>query len=110
MRAAGTEYDLPNPYLLQDLLTQAIFRSRRTHEPVALLVMDLNGFKAINDSLGHFAGDCVLQQVAGRLSAVMRESDTIARLGGDEFAFVLPRTDGEGAMTAARKLLRSLKE
>src|SRR3989475_3503260 len=94
--------DLPNRYLLQDRLKQAISSARRVHEPVALLVMDLNGFKAINDSLGHFAGDCVLQQVAGRLSAVMRESDTIARLGGDEFAFVLPRTDGEGATTAAR--------
>src|SRR5262249_16113376 len=87
--------DLPNRYLLQDRLEQAIFRPRRTHEPVALLVMDLNGFKAINDSLGHYVGDRVLQQVAARLSAVMRESDTIARLGGDEFAFVLPRTDGE---------------
>src|SRR5881296_459816 len=102
--------DLPNRYLLQDRLKQAISSARRVHEPVALLVMDLNGFKAINDSLGHYVGDCVLQQVAARLSAVMRESDTIARLGGDEFAFVLPRTDGEGAITASRKFLRSLRE
>ena len=102
--------DLPNRYLLQDRLKQAISSARRVHEPVALLVMDLNGFKAINDSLGHYVGDCVLQQVAARLSRVMRESDTIARLGGDEFAFVLPRTDGEGATAVARKFLRSLKE
>ena len=72
--------------------------------------MDLNGFKAINDSLGHHAGDCVLQRVAARLSGVIREADTLARLGGDEFAFILPRTDGEGGMVAARKFLHSLKE
>ena len=102
--------DLPNRYLLQDRLKQAIFSARRAREPVALLVMDLNGFKAINDSLGHHAGDCVLQRVAGRLSGVIREADTLARLGGDEFAFVLPRTDGAGGMAAARKFLHSLKE
>src|SRR5439155_1167265 len=87
-----------------------IFSDRRVREPVALLVMDLNGFKAINDSLGHHAGDCVLQRVAARLSGVIREADTLARLGGDEFAFILPRTDGEGGMVAARKFLHSLKE
>jgi len=102
--------DLPNRYLLQDRLKQAIFSARRAREPVALLVMDLNGFKAINDSLGHHAGDCVLQRVAARLSGVIREADTLARLGGDEFAFILPRTDGEGGMVAARKFLHSLKE
>jgi diguanylate cyclase (GGDEF)-like protein len=72
--------------------------------------MDLNGFKAINDSLGHHIGDRVLKQVATRLSGLIREADTIARLGGDEFAFVLPYTDGEGGIVAARKFARSLKE
>src|SRR2546427_2426504 len=102
--------DLPNRYLLQDRLKQAIFSARRAREPVALLVMDLNGFKAINDSLGHHAGDCVLQRVAARLGGVIREADTLARLGGDEVAFILPRTDGEGGMVAARKFLHSLNE
>src|SRR3989454_4777282 len=102
--------DLPNRYLLQDRLKQAIFSARRAREPVALLVMDLTGFKAITDSLVHHAGDCVLQRVAARLSGVIREADTLARLGGDEFAFILPRTDGEGGMVAARKFLHSLKE
>jgi diguanylate cyclase (GGDEF)-like protein len=102
--------DLPNRYLLQDRLKQAIGSARRSHEPVALLVMDLNGFKAINDSLGHQMGDSVLKQVAARLSGLIREADTVARLGGDEFAFLLPYTDGEGGTVAARKFLRSLKE
>jgi len=101
--------DLPNRTLLQDRLEQAISGARRTHEPVALLVMDLNGFKTINDSMGHHAGDEVLRQVASRMQHVLRQADTVARLGGDEFAFVLPFTDGEGATTVARKFLGALR-
>ena len=102
--------DLPNRSLLHDRLEQAISSARRTRDPVALLVMDLNGFKAINDSLGHSAGDEVLRQVAGRLLRVLREADTVARLGGDEFALVLPFTNGEGATIVARKFLEALRQ
>ncbi len=102
--------DLPNRSLLRDRLDQALIGAQRTHEPVALLVMDLDAFKEINDSLGHHTGDAVLRQVASRLHGLLREVDTVARLGGDEFAFVLPRTDGAGAMIAARKILHALKQ
>ena len=78
--------DLPNRSLLQDRLQQAILMSSREQKPLTLLVLDLDGFKEINDALGHHAGDRVLQQVAARLRATLRESDTVARLGGDEFA------------------------
>ena len=102
--------DLANRSLFQDRLERAVAGARRGRETVALLLLDLNGFKAINDSLGHFVGDHVLQQVASRLQGTIREVDTIARLGGDEFAFVLPRADGDGAVIAARKLLNVLKQ
>jgi diguanylate cyclase (GGDEF)-like protein len=101
--------DLPNRLLLRDRLEQAVLVAHRTGEPVSLLVLDLDGFKAINDSLGHYAGDRVLQEVAGRLRAALRDVDTVARLGGDEFAFVLPRTDRVGAERTAQKLLEVLR-
>ncbi len=100
--------DLPNRVLLHDRLQQAMLGAQRAGEPFALMVLDLDGFKAINDSLGHHAGDCVLQEVAARLRAVLRDVDTVARLGGDEFALMLPRTDVEGASLAARKVLHDL--
>lgn len=102
--------DLPNRALLHDRLQQAILGAQRAHEPLAVSVLDLDGFKAINDSLGHEAGDRTLQQVAARLRAIVRKVDTVARLGGDEFALVLPRTDGEQAMRVARKVLDALKQ
>jgi diguanylate cyclase len=102
--------DLPNRLLLHDRLEQAVLAAQRTHEPLALIVLDLDGFKAINDSLGHYAGDRVLQQVASALRAALRETDTVARLGGDEFALMLPRTDGAGAERAAEKALQALKQ
>jgi diguanylate cyclase (GGDEF)-like protein len=101
--------DLPNRALLDDRLRQAILAARRAdNQPLALLLLDLDGFKEINDAFGHFAGDLVLQQVAVRLRRALRESDTIARLGGDEFAVLLPMTDADGATRAARKLLAAL--
>ncbi len=102
--------DLPNRVLLQDRLQQAILSSRRDMKPLTLLILDLDGFKEVNDALGHHAGDRVLQQVAGRLRATLRESDTIARLGGDEFAMLLPMTDADGAELTARKVLQALDE
>jgi diguanylate cyclase (GGDEF)-like protein len=102
--------DLPNRLLLQDRLQQGLLNAHRAGDPLALIVLDLDAFKAINDSLGHHAGDRVLQEIAGRLRAHLREIDTVARLGGDEFAILLPRTDSEGATLVARKLLAELRE
>lgn len=72
-------------------------------------MIDLDGFKEINDALGHHAGDLVLQEVAARLRKSLRASDTVARLGGDEFAVLLPATDVNRAELAARKVLHDLQ-
>jgi diguanylate cyclase (GGDEF)-like protein/PAS domain S-box-containing protein len=102
--------DLPNRTLLNDRLHQAILAGRRDEESVALLVMDLDRFKEVNDAFGHHSGDILLQQVALRLREELRGSDTVARLGGDEFAVVLPSIGGlPGAARAARKILRALE-
>jgi diguanylate cyclase (GGDEF)-like protein len=100
--------DLPNRALLHDRLEQAARAAVRDAAGLALLVLDLDGFKEINDTLGHHAGDLVLQHVASRLRATLRDVDTVARLGGDEFAIVLPDTDADGAVRAARKLLQEI--
>ncbi len=81
--------DLPNRLLLTDRLTQAISLARRNQNQVAVLFLDLDGFKYINDSLGHAIGDKVLQSVTAHLSACIRKSDTVSRLGGDEFVVLL---------------------
>ncbi|HEY9199495.1 MAG TPA: EAL domain-containing protein [Gammaproteobacteria bacterium] len=80
---------LPNRVLLMDRLDQAVIAAQRERNPVALLVIDLDRFKTINDSLGHHIGDYLICQVAGRLSECIGHSDTLARFGGDEFAVVL---------------------
>jgi len=102
--------DLPNRSLLGDRLRQAVLIAQREQRPLALLIMDLDRFKEINDTLGHHVGDQVLQEVAVRMRAVLRESDTVARLGGDEFAILLPETDGQRAQLTAAKILKSLEE
>jgi PAS domain S-box-containing protein len=79
--------DLPNQVLFKDRLKQAIALSRRNDQMQAVLLLNLDRFKTINDSLGYTAGDRLLQSVAQRLSSCVRESDTIARFGSDEFAF-----------------------
>jgi len=101
--------DLPNRTLLNDRLHQGILAARRDARALSLLALDLDGFKEINDSLGHHAGDRVLQLVALRLRTALRESDTVARLGGDEFAVLLPNTDAAGAELAATKILQELQ-
>jgi diguanylate cyclase (GGDEF)-like protein len=78
--------------------------SRRTNRPFTLMLLDLNGFKEVNDSLGHLQGDQLLNQIAQRLRSHTRDSDTIARLGGDEFAMLCPETDEIGANTLAGKV------
>ncbi len=101
--------DLPNRSLLHDRLDQAARAANRDSKPLALLVMDLDGFKEVNDTLGHHAGDRVLQQVASRVRATLREADTVARLGGDEFAILLPSTDIDGAVLTGQKILQEIE-
>ena len=102
--------DLPNRLLLHDRLAQALRVANRTGSSLALLILDLNGFKEINDTLGHHAGDLILQCVASRVRGMLREADTVARLGGDEFAIVLPVTDVDGALLAAQKVLHEIEQ
>ena len=102
--------DLPNRNLLIDRLEQAIRTGHRDHHPLSLLVLDLDRFKEVNDTLGHHYGDLLLKEVGPRLRGALRESDTIARLGGDEFAVLLPTSDREGAILTAQKILESLEQ
>ena len=101
---------LPNRALLIERLQQQLLRQPRTSESVAVLVMDLTDFKAVNDSLGHAVGDDLLKQIGPRLAASLRAADTIARLGGDEFAILLPGTDETGAARVAQKMLAALEQ
>ena len=100
--------ELPNRTLLSDRIRQGILLTQRNKQHMSLLVMDLDRFKDINDTLGHQYGDWVLQEVARRMRHILRESDTIARLGGDEFAVLLPNTDIEQAVAISEKLLHGI--
>src|SRR5438270_2532666 len=100
---------LPNRALLLDRLGQAIRNARREEAGAALLLMDLDRFKEVNDRFGHPAGDELLRQVAARLQANVRDVDTVARLGGDEFAIVLPGAALVAAGRVARAVRRSLE-
>jgi diguanylate cyclase (GGDEF)-like protein len=102
---------LPNRILFGDRLSRALAHARRNELPVAVMVVDLDRFKGVNDSLGHAAGDELLRQTARRMRAAVRDEDTVARLGGDEFALLLPHVSGvDGAMAVARRLLASFAE
>jgi diguanylate cyclase (GGDEF)-like protein/PAS domain S-box-containing protein len=98
---------LPNRVLLADRCTHALRVAQRNQQHVALMFLDLDNFKTINDSLGHKVGDEVLVEFAARLKSVVRDQDTVARLGGDEFILLLPETDAAGAAMVADKLLRA---
>lgn len=103
---------LPNRALLSDRLQQALAQARRKETTIGLLFMDLDGFKHINDTLGHEAGDEVLRQVAHRFAKIVREADTLARVGGDEFVLLLSELGDhpEGAEIVANKCIEALKE
>lgn len=101
---------LPNRRLLDDRLRQALFLAQRRDSKVAVMLLDLDGFKEVNDNLGHRAGDAVLREVAQRLSGCMRKSDTLARHGGDEFVVVIPDLSLEAdCQVIAEKILRTLE-
>src|ERR1051326_4259598 len=99
--------DLPNQVLFKDRLKQAIAYSRRSDQMHAVLLLNLDRFKTINDSLGYTAGDRLLQSVAQRLSSCVRDSDTIARFGSDEFAILLTQI---GRAQDAANAARAIKE
>lgn len=102
--------ELPNRVLLYDRLEQALYVASRDKAHLAVLILDLDRFKEINDTLGHNNGDRVIRQVATRLRGAIRESDTIARLGGDEFAIVLPAlADAKEATQSARDIQNALQ-
>jgi len=102
---------LPNLRLLRDRLNEELLRAKRQEELLALLFIDLDGFKEVNDTLGHQLGDELLRQAARRISSALRASDTVARLGGDEFAVLLPNmAESSAAGLVAQKILELLSE
>ncbi|HBY09288.1 MAG TPA: hypothetical protein DEH22_16475 [Chloroflexi bacterium] len=102
--------DLPNRFLFQDRINQTLLRSKRDQHRLAVLYLDLDNFKAINDAFGHSSGDFVLQLIAESLRGTLRETDTIARIGGDEFVILIESiTDLPNAALVANKILQSFK-
>jgi len=102
---------LPNRMLFKDRLTLEIAHAKRSKQMLAILFLDLDRFKLINDTLGHGVGDQLLKIVAGRLIGYVREDDTVARLGGDEFTVLLPEiSQEENAAKVARKILEAIRE
>jgi diguanylate cyclase (GGDEF)-like protein/PAS domain S-box-containing protein len=103
--------DLPNRVLLQDRLSQALERGRRYGSKIAVLFVDLDHFKTINDSLGHSAGDQLLIKVSKKLQACVRQSDTVSRQGGDEFVILITdHSNTRGPTRVAEKILNALRE
>ena len=100
---------LPNRSLFMDRLSQGMIRSHREDKKLALIFIDLDGFKYVNDTLGHHIGDLLLQQAAKRLTDCMRSSDTVARLGGDEFTIIMPSLEDPARISlAAQRILDAL--
>ena len=101
---------LPNRALLKDRLSQALAQARRKEQLVAVMFLDLDRFKLVNDTIGHTMGDKLLQAVAERLSGVLREADTVGRPGGDEFTLVLPEVSGvEQVSGVAERILEAFR-
>jgi two-component system cell cycle response regulator len=102
---------LPNRRLLMDRLSLAIAHARRNKRTMAVMFLDLDGFKQINDTLGHDAGDTLLSLVAARLVAAVRQEDTVARLGGDEFVIALwELSHGDDVAKAASKVIQAVSQ
>jgi diguanylate cyclase (GGDEF)-like protein/PAS domain S-box-containing protein len=101
---------LPNRVLLNERSHQGIRTARRNRKPLAVMFMDLDRFKDVNDSLGHRIGDELLIEIARRMKEAVRDVDTVSRQGGDEFVLILPNTDNEGAARVAEKLLAAVAQ
>jgi two-component system cell cycle response regulator len=102
---------LPNRHLFEDRLEQAIRKTQRSGGQAALLYLDLDGFKPVNDIYGHDAGDIVLREVAVRIQSCIRTSDTAARIGGDEFVVILPDVEGrEDALMVSQKISNAIRQ
>src|SRR5690606_27821947 len=100
---------LPNRSFFNRLLSRAVIEAQRYDRNLAVMFLDLDGFKTINDTLGHQAGDKLLRQVSHRLTEMLRDSDTVARLGGDEFVVLLPAIGDRSSLAAvAGKILQSI--
>jgi diguanylate cyclase (GGDEF)-like protein len=103
--------ELPNRMLFQDRVQQEVSHAKRDNTHFAVAFIDLDGFKAVNDTRGHAAGDKLLQIVAARLRACVREGDTVARLGGDEFTILLRGAAiGEGLKRVLRKIIKAVSQ
>jgi diguanylate cyclase (GGDEF)-like protein len=102
--------NLPNRTLLSDRLQQAIHTAKRRQRALAVMILDLDRFKEVNDTLGHEVGDRLLTEVASRMSNLLRDTDTIARFGGDEFCVLLTETDPLRAQQVAQRLIGALEE
>jgi diguanylate cyclase (GGDEF)-like protein len=101
---------LPNRELFSDRLEHALATARRDPAPLAVLMVDLNRFKEINDTLGHSTGDGLLREIGPRLAAVLRPADTVARFDGDAFSLLLPATECDYARTVADRVIAALRE
>lgn len=102
--------NLPNRILFNDRLTQAINMMHRSKEELAVLLLDLDRFKDVNDTLGHHIGDQLLKEASIRLQDSIRSSDTVARLGGDEFAIIAPQTSANEALEFSKKIIETLSK
>ncbi|QBP42639.1 two-component system response regulator [Paenisporosarcina antarctica] len=101
---------LPNRILLYDRLEQGILLAKNERNPLSLILIDLDHFKTINDTLGHHYGDLMLKEVGSRLSDLVRVTDTVARLGGDEFVVFLPMTSQEQTLEMANKIISAIEQ
>jgi diguanylate cyclase (GGDEF)-like protein len=102
---------LPNRVLFLDRLNQGLILAKRNRDRVAVLFVDLDRFKSVNDTHGHHVGDALLQAAADRLRACVRESDTVARIAGDEFTVILPQgAQRDGAAVVAEKIVSAMAE
>lgn len=110
LAATDTLTGLPNRRYFRDVAANELGRVRRFGNPTSFAMMDLDGFKAVNDTFGHAAGDEALRRVSPRCAASVRQADLLARLGGDEFIFVLPGTNEVGAMRIGEKLIKEIRE
>lgn len=101
---------LPNRYAMQRELEQALHAARRDSEPLAVLYLDLDRFKNVNDSYGHAVGDRLIQEVARRVSLMVRDTDWVGRPGGDEFVVILPDTNREQSLTVVTRLISAMTQ